>query len=303
MGGLFIVGSTIHEARLRAKQGLSRLSLFQCLPCCIAICDLIFNIFHGADHMHSLNTGYVFQGATCRFIGWGMYLGTDANAIWCSITAVLMALNIIKNKKPDFGPYAWKLVTLGFGVPILSASIPLFMGKYGDSGAWCQTVDPVTSNVFQTFWLMAGFFVCIIAYSLIFHKVWIVYRNVDAAGFSQNTKQRKQIAVARYLTFFVLIYAITWAPSMATQLASWFTGSTLTIPFGINCWAVFFANSGCWCNGIAYYNLLRKTKKNSSSSAESTNGDIGSGIDDSSNMRTVTVALQGSGPYSSDGSV
>jgi len=58
---------------------------------------------------------------------------------------------------------------------------------------------------------------------------------------------------------------------MATQLGAWFTGSTLTIPFGINCWAVLFANSGGWCNGIVYWRLLKKTQKEGTTPTDSRN--------------------------------
>ena len=102
----------------------------------MAICDTLFGIFHGCDHLHTLITrNYPRPKEMCEFYAFGTIEFVCAQSLLVAIVAINMFVLIWFNKKINLGKYDWKLLAWMFGYPLVLSSFALSQGYLGPGGA------------------------------------------------------------------------------------------------------------------------------------------------------------------------
>ena len=112
------------------------------LPVYISICDLIFEVNHGSDHIHNLLTGYVSEGILCQVFGCMKPFSINCQTAWALGTAFYLSNTIIRQKEISFGKYNLYIHIPCWGIPLLILIIGFVYDVYGLEGAWCGITDP-----------------------------------------------------------------------------------------------------------------------------------------------------------------
>lgn len=136
----YIIVTGIHYHTLLNKLNLRFTAQ---LPVCISICDLVFNLNHGSDHIHNILTGYVSEGWLCQFFGCLKPFSINCQTAWVLGTAFFLSYTIIKAKEPSFGQYNLKIHIPCWGIPFTIMVIGFGYNVYRIEWAWCGIKDPL----------------------------------------------------------------------------------------------------------------------------------------------------------------
>ena len=101
----------------------------------LAICDGLFNLAHGSDHLHVIITKkHVYPKELCHLYGFMTSIFVTAQNLLVAAIAVNIFVMMYFQKKPKFGRYDWIFITITFGVPVAAATIAWCLGKLGPNG-------------------------------------------------------------------------------------------------------------------------------------------------------------------------
>ena len=113
------------------------------LPIFISICDLVFSMSHGSDHVHNLLKGYVSEGALCQLFGCLKPLSINCQTAWALATAFFISHTIIKAREPTFGKYNLYIHVPCWGIPFIIMIFGFAYDVYGIEGPWCGVKQPI----------------------------------------------------------------------------------------------------------------------------------------------------------------
>ncbi|KAJ3072525.1 hypothetical protein HK102_006209 [Quaeritorhiza haematococci] len=110
------------DKRLRLK----RFKIRHLLALNLSIADFMFNVPHGIDHIISLSQGYVLSNMPgCLTIAFFTSVGFMAIHIWAMVIAVYTLGLIVFQYEIPAGKYGWRLLLVGWGLPLLFVLITI----------------------------------------------------------------------------------------------------------------------------------------------------------------------------------
>ena len=111
------------------------------LPIYISICDLLFELNHGSDHIHNILTGYVSEGFVCQLFGCMKPFSINCQTTWALGTAFYLTQTIIRSKEPSFGKHNIYIHLPCWGIPLIILIVGFIYDVYGIEGPWCGIKD------------------------------------------------------------------------------------------------------------------------------------------------------------------
>ena len=118
------------------------------LPVFISICDLLFEMGHGSDHVHNILTGYVSEGFLCLLFGCVKPFSINCQTAWALGTAYFLSHTIVRGETPNFGKYNYKIHIPCWGIPAIILVIGFVYDVYGIEGPWCGIKQPFMYVIF-----------------------------------------------------------------------------------------------------------------------------------------------------------
>lgn len=274
IGEAYIFSHTYMYWRARRNNHGSRaLDFSHKLPAALAASDFLFNFHHFIDHVYSLSTGRVPDGALCRWLGFGSLWGLDSTALWSFILAIYMSALVVLGVRLDFDRYWLAVAAFGWGVPFVINLIPLALGKIGNAGMFCMVNDTVAAVILKPGLFLSVFFFIALCYVAIIVKVGShIYRqnrtlsqSVDAhhlsTGFRSTVQRSKMQRVGLHLIGFTVVYMLQFFPVCIIVFVS-LTGREPSLT--VNIFDKVLANGNGWMNAIAYRHFIRKAERDQS---------------------------------------
>ena len=101
----------------------------------LAICDGIFNLSHGSDHiMVVIIKDHVRPNELCELFGFVATIFCMAQNLVVGIIAINIFMMIYFRKNLNFGKHDWLLLVVTFGIPLLIAATAWILGLLGPNG-------------------------------------------------------------------------------------------------------------------------------------------------------------------------
>ncbi|TPX62214.1 hypothetical protein SpCBS45565_g07051 [Spizellomyces sp. 'palustris'] len=243
----------------------------------IAISDFLFSIHHGIDHLHSLITGYVADGAFCEWLGFGSLLGLDSTAVWSFMLALYMSCLVLFGIRLDDNQRkAWILMALiGWGVPLVAGVIVLCLGFVDNAGMFCMVNQKIASVVLKPGLFLSVFFFIALSYIAIAVKLSMhdrvqsslsadVDQRIGGSDPSRAARQqsRLQTKIGLHLLRFTVVYVLQFLPVCIIVFTSALGG---TPSLTLNVFDKVLANGNGWMNAIAYRHFTQQTQSTTNS--------------------------------------
>ena len=118
------------------------------LPVFISICDLLFELGHGSDHVHNILTGYVSEDFLCYLFGCLKPWSINCQTAWALGTAYFLSHTIMRGEAPSFGPHNIYIHIPCWGIPTIILIIGFVYDVYGIEGPWCGIKNPTVLSIF-----------------------------------------------------------------------------------------------------------------------------------------------------------
>eukprot|EP01083_Nonionella_stella_P219681 786661_1 len=182
------------------------------LPIFISICDLLFEVFHGGDHLHNIIKGYVSENGLCQLFGSMKPFSINCQTAWALAIALYLNRTIFNGSKrePSFGKNNIYLHIFCWGIPTIILIFGFIFNVYGVEGPWCGINNPTTDIFMVDIWMVFTIIILIVNYSAIIYKLHSVtiiqkqHKN-DIAHFSKRIKK-----VIRTIGLYPIAYFIQW---------------------------------------------------------------------------------------------
>ncbi|KND02036.1 uncharacterized protein SPPG_02539 [Spizellomyces punctatus DAOM BR117] len=245
----------------------------------IAISDFLFSVHHGIDHLHSLITGYVADGALCEWLGFGSLLGLDSTAVWSFMLALYMSCLVLFGIRLDDNERkAWTFMALiGWGVPLVAGIIVLCLGFVDNAGMFCMVNQKVASVVLKPGLFLSVFFFIALSYIAIAVKLSMhdrvqsslsadVDQHIGSDPCRVARQQSKlQTKIGLHLLRFTVVYVLQFLPVCVIVFTTALGG---TPSLTLNVFDKILANGNGWMNAIAYRHFAMRTQDDNSASSE-----------------------------------
>ena len=236
-------------AGIKYHKKLSHLSLAAQLPIYISISDLIFEIFHGGDHIHSVTHNYIFSDTWCIIFGSMKTFGVNIHSAWALGVSVYLIRTIYYHAGDEmtFGKHNIYLHACCWGAPLIIFFFGFIFNTYGKSlGPWCDVADPGTHFLMVDIWMVLVIFALIINYGLIIYKLRRVIKTSGPKSKTANehnydrmhTRMKK---VMRMVGFYPVAFIAQWFAYMVylTNLVPQTYATTLWVVSNANCGGIF----------------------------------------------------------------
>eukprot|EP01084_Bolivina_argentea_P186510 321488_1 len=238
------------------------------LPIFISICDLLFEIMHGGDHLHNIITGFVSEDALCQLFGCMKPFSINCQTTWALAVALYLNRSVFNKSstQPTFGQHNIYLHIFCWGVPLTILLFGFIFDVYGVEGPWCGVPDALTDILMVDMWMCLALFILIFNYSAIIYKL----RNIANKKSDSNKEHSNNAAqksnhriktVIRTIGLYPIAYFIQW---LAYAL---YKSNAVEQTYETALWVVITANCGGIFNLFLYGPLLinqikREQRKN-----------------------------------------
>jgi len=243
-----------------------RLDVSHKLPAIISICDVIFNFHHAIDHLYSMATSRVANGALCTWLGFGSLVGLESTALWSLILAVYMSSLVVFGMRLDLERFFWLVAAIGWGLPIIANTTAASVNDIGDAGMFCMVNGRISSVIMKPALFLAVFFFITICYIAIALKItWHYHRprrdntkKTTEFSVSFRASQRGKLQrVGLHLIGFTIVYMLQFFPSCILV----FTTAVGKKPgLALNVLDKILSNGNGWMNAIVYQHFLRQSQ-------------------------------------------
>ncbi|KAJ3089272.1 hypothetical protein HK102_006798, partial [Quaeritorhiza haematococci] len=138
----------------------------------LAIADFLFNVPHAADHIWSIRNGFVLNDMTsCRVVGFFTAYGLQSIQAWAMVIAAYTASLILFQYEIPAGRFAWRILLVGWGVPLIYVLIPIRLYGASADDLYCYFVGRETNLYFKAMGLFVGWFFTSTCYVAIIIKI------------------------------------------------------------------------------------------------------------------------------------
>eukprot|EP01084_Bolivina_argentea_P145064 254372_1 len=236
---------------LKYHRKLSNLTFGAQLPIFISVSDLLFEIFHGGDHLHNLIKGYVSEQALCQLFGCMKPFSINCQTTWSLAVGLYLNRTIFNGSKiePTFGKYNIYLHIFCWGIPFIIFICGFIFNVYGVEGPWCGVSNPTIDIFMVDIWIVFAIIILGINYSCIIYKLHSVVNNQqeqnDVGNFNNRIKK-----VIRTIGLYPIAYFFQW---LAYTL---FKAAMIPRTFYTLLWVVITGNMGGVFNLFLYGPLL-----------------------------------------------
>jgi len=147
------------------------------------------------------------EGGVCRFQGFIQQYFELSSIIWSAVIAFTLYRAVVKLQ--DSASLSKTYLTLGYGVPLLCAFLPLFTNSYTNTGAWCWiSTQQAVGQVWRWLLFYGPLWSCIAfnayAYYLTEKKMKSMFETQDAE------MPDKYKALIKRLKLYPLILVVCW---------------------------------------------------------------------------------------------
>ncbi|KAJ3092089.1 hypothetical protein HK102_010807 [Quaeritorhiza haematococci] len=257
IGSAFIIVSVIQE-RIRKKKSLK---FAEMLPLLLVVTDLVFNFSHGVDHLAAVITRDVPHGAACQYFAWGLIAGLNMNAFMHSLAAIYVFFAIFFSKQINWGRYFWIAYAIGFGIPIIIATVPLGLGLYLDTGLFCEIKNGIPAHWVAMLPQFVSVALCFSLYIAVYVKIYMTTNELKSLKVKGDKQHNKLTRKGAMLIGYAAMYVIQWGQITVLQImlyAGHIPG--VTFPISALIAAVLFSNSGGAWTAIRYFQIMQRKR-------------------------------------------
>jgi len=237
-------------------------------PMYISICDVLFHVYHGSDHLHSLVTCHTLVGTSCEYVGGTALFFINCQAMWeLSLAIFIFRCVYLDDLLYDSGRFDWKLHLQTWSLPLILYFLGWGEGWYGPEGSyWCGVTEAFHHKILNDFLMIVVVVVNMCLYLLVSCKICRTINNkthvssdyYELQDSSAKEQKNRMKRTAYYLPTFVLVFIFQWVSYVFYSIQG--GRGYNTVPFDFVLWNVAVTNSGGFMNAVVFKRLLRNEK-------------------------------------------